>query len=153
MDSSRTPAEEQPQTERTPAVEPPRAAVRRPRARRAAVLGLVLVLAAFAGTGLGMAVAVPGWLPGPSAAPGPAQPSYVVDSRATPSPTQRSVAPDASPIAAEYSVEAGDTLRSIADKLYGDADLWPSLYDANREIIGPDPDALLVGMRLRVPAR
>jgi nucleoid-associated protein YgaU len=118
------------------------------------VVGLVLVVAAAAGVGLGFAVALPGWLPGPPAAPGPAQPSYVIDPQASPSATRRSALPAApSPVPAEYTVAAGDTLRSIADTVYGDANLWPTLYDANRDTIGPDPDALRVGMRLRLPSR
>ena len=130
-----------------------RGAWRRPRGRRAALVGLVLVIAAAVGTGLGFAIALPGWLPGPPAARGPAQPSYVIDTQASPSATRRSALPEPSPVPAEYTVEAGDTLRSIADKLYGDANLWPTIYDANRDIIGPDPDALRVGMHLRLPAR
>ncbi len=153
MDSSRTPADEQSSADQTTPVEPRQTAGRRGYGRRAAALALVLVIAALAGAGLGIAVALPGWLPGPPAAPGPAQPSYVIATQASPSPTRSAPAPDASPAAAEYTVEAGDTLRSIADKLYGDADLWPSLYEANRDIIGPDPDALRVGMRLRIPSR
>ncbi|MDQ6670843.1 MAG: LysM peptidoglycan-binding domain-containing protein, partial [Chloroflexota bacterium] len=94
-----------------------------------------------------------GLLPGPPAAPGPAQPSYVIDTQATPAPTRAAAVPVASPMPLEYTVQDGDTLRSIADKLYGDADLWPTLYAANRDAIGPDPDALRVGMRLQAPAR
>jgi nucleoid-associated protein YgaU len=57
----------------------------------------------------------------------------------------------ASPVVEEYVVEAGDTMRGVAQKVYGDADLWPRIYAANRDVVGPDPDALQVGMRLRIP--
>ena len=50
-----------------------------------------------------------------------------------------------------YVVQPGDTLRSIAESEYGDATLWPRIYDANRDVIGPDPDALQAGMQLRIP--
>jgi len=159
-----TPADQSPSTDRTMRVEQlgetaevpaaqttPVQGQRSARGRRAALVGTVLVIAAVAGTGLGVAVALPGLLPGPPAAPGPAQPSYVIDTRPTPSPTRQAAAPQPSPVAAEYTVEAGDTLRSVAAKLYGDAELWPSLYEANRDTIGPNPDALRVGMRLRAP--
>jgi nucleoid-associated protein YgaU len=118
------------------------------------VLVGVLVIAALAGIGLGVAVALPGLLPGPPPAPGTAQPSYVIDTEATPAAPARAAVPAASPVpAADYTVQDGDTLRSIAENVYGDADLWPTLYDANRDSIGPDPDALRVGMHLRLPAR
>jgi nucleoid-associated protein YgaU len=52
----------------------------------------------------------------------------------------------------EYTVEPGDTLRSIAAQVYGDPDRWSRIYDANRDTIGPDPDSLRVGLRLRIPA-
>jgi len=51
----------------------------------------------------------------------------------------------------EYVVQPGDTMRSIAVDVYGDASQWPRLYQANRDVVGPDPDALQAGTRLRVP--
>jgi nucleoid-associated protein YgaU len=51
----------------------------------------------------------------------------------------------------DYVVQPGDTLRSIAEREYGDATQWPRIYQANRDVIGPDPDALQAGMRLRLP--
>jgi nucleoid-associated protein YgaU len=42
-------------------------------------------------------------------------------------------------------------MRSIAQKVYGDANSWPRLYDANRDVIGPDPDTLQPGTLLRIP--
>jgi nucleoid-associated protein YgaU len=68
--------------------------------------------------------------------------------------------PAVSPLAAaspaverEYVVEPGDTLRTIALREYGDATLWERVYDANRDVIGPDPNTVLPGMRLRIPAQ
>lgn len=49
-----------------------------------------------------------------------------------------------------YEVLPGDTLRSIAIKLYGDADRWADLYEANHDRLqrGGDP---IAGQRLVVP--
>ena len=70
----------------------------------------------------------------------------------SPSPARSPVPAQAAQQEQEYVVQPGDTMRSIAQQVYGDAEQWPRIYDANRDIIGPDPDALQVGMRLRVPA-
>ena len=82
------------------------------------------------------------------------RPTIVIAAPTSPSPaTATSPVPmtSPSPVVDEYTVESGDTLRSIAKKVYGDANLWPHLYDANRDVIGPDPDTLQSGMRLRIP--
>jgi nucleoid-associated protein YgaU len=52
-----------------------------------------------------------------------------------------------------YVVRDGDTLEGIARTVYGDPTLWRRLYEANRDAIGPDPAALKVGTKLRVPNR
>lgn len=51
----------------------------------------------------------------------------------------------------EYTVQPGDTLRTIAEQQYGDPTAWPRIYEANRDAIGPDPDALKAGTRLQLP--
>jgi nucleoid-associated protein YgaU len=68
------------------------------------------------------------------------------------------VVPPASPVAATpspteiiYTVQPGDTLQTIAGQVYGDPDAWSRIYEANRDRIGPDPDALRAGMRLELP--
>ena len=45
---------------------------------------------------------------------------------------------------------AGDTLFGIAQNVYGDGNLWPRLFTANRDIIS-DPNLIRVGQVLRVP--
>jgi hypothetical protein len=50
-----------------------------------------------------------------------------------------------------YYVAAGDSLRSIAEQVYGEQDAWTSIYEANRGSIGPDPDLLVTGVPLRLP--
>jgi nucleoid-associated protein YgaU len=49
-------------------------------------------------------------------------------------------------------VEPGETLSSIAHRLWSDADRWPEVYEANRFQLD-DPDELPVGLTLRLPAR
>lgn len=71
-------------------------------------------------------------------------------SRETPAP-KPAAAPSSSPGA--YTVQSGDTLSSIAAKVYGDSKLWKRIYDANRDAIGSDPGALKVGQSLRVPPK
>jgi nucleoid-associated protein YgaU len=74
-----------------------------------------------------------------------------------PSPVFSSAAASASPqpavAATQYVVQSGDTLRSIARDQYGDAELWQAIYQANRSTIGPNPDALVAGNTLQIPAR
>ena len=55
--------------------------------------------------------------------------------------------------ATTYTVEGGDTLHRIANKLYGDSKLWNQIYEANKSTIGSDPAALKVGMKLQIPAK
>lgn len=49
-----------------------------------------------------------------------------------------------------YLVQPGDTLWDITYRLYGDVSKIAVLVDANREIL-PSPEALSVGMELKVP--
>jgi LysM repeat protein len=49
-----------------------------------------------------------------------------------------------------YAVQRGDTLSAIAAR-FGVRGGWPALYVANRTAIGPNPDALNVGVVLHVP--
>lgn len=51
---------------------------------------------------------------------------------------------------AVYKVVAGDTLSSIAEKLYGDREAWRRIFEANRAQLR-DPDQLKAGMLLRLP--
>ncbi len=61
--------------------------------------------------------------------------------------------PSPSPIAQTYTVQTGDTLLSIAEQVYGDVTQWQQIYDANRDGIGDDPDALRVGLKLTIPPK
>lgn len=62
------------------------------------------------------------------------------------------------PLGAEVVVRRGDTLWDLAARHLGPgagpvriAAEWPRWYAANRAVIGPDPDRLEPGQRLRVP--
>jgi LysM repeat protein len=55
------------------------------------------------------------------------------------------------PATRSYVVQPGDTLSAIATR-FGVRGGWPTLYAANRSVIGPDPDALNAGLTLHVPS-
>ncbi|MFE3073924.1 transglycosylase family protein [Streptomyces sp. NPDC059247] len=48
-----------------------------------------------------------------------------------------------------HTVQSGDTLSSIARR-FGVEGGWQALYTANRELIGADPDRLVIGTMLRI---
>ncbi len=47
-------------------------------------------------------------------------------------------------------MKSGDYLSKIAKAQYGDANKWPALFEANREVI-KDPDLIYPGQQIRVP--
>jgi nucleoid-associated protein YgaU len=49
-----------------------------------------------------------------------------------------------------YVVKKGDTLSKIAREYYGDANLYPQIFEANRDVL-KDPDKIQVGQKLRIP--
>jgi nucleoid-associated protein YgaU len=147
------------QPEDTPASAPDPGQAATPSPRPALVRGvpfgwlLPIVLAAVLGVLVGFGLVVRGESLG-ATGPGSAasRPTFVIGaavspvSGGSPSPVSR-----ASAVPADYVVQPGDTLRSIAQDAYGDAAQWPRIYDANRDVIGNNPDALYAGMRLRIP--
>ena len=93
----------------------------------------------------------------PPRTPTPALPAPTVARPALAAPSISPVvspSPSPSPAAAgqTYVVGTGDTLSSVADRFYGDATLWRTIFEANRDIL-TGPDALQVGMRIRIPPR
>ena len=70
-------------------------------------------------------------------------PSIVVSAIPTTSPV---------PLGDTYTVAGGDTLSSIAERFYSDATAWEPIFQANRDRL-TSPEALQVGMTLRIPPR
>jgi nucleoid-associated protein YgaU len=54
-------------------------------------------------------------------------------------------------MAQTYVTQSGDNLTTIAEQFYGDGTLWRKIYEANRKVIGADPDKLRVGLTLTIP--
>jgi hypothetical protein len=50
-----------------------------------------------------------------------------------------------------YSVVSGDSLWQLADRYLGDPYRWPEIHALNRERV-PDPDLILPGSEIRLPA-
>lgn len=60
----------------------------------------------------------------------------------------KSPRPDTRPTPKTYTVKSGDTLFLIARKVYGDGSKWRDLYNANKTLIGPDPNLIKPGQQL-----
>ena len=119
--------------------------------------GVTLGLSAACGGGGAAAptpTAVPATSVAPVVAPSPPRPQF-----ASPVPSPSSVAavltatPTVETASTDYEVAAGDTLGSIADKVYSDPTQWRRIYDANKDAIGSDPDKLKVGTKLKIPPK
>ncbi|MEU1628139.1 transglycosylase family protein [Streptomyces sp. NPDC020096] len=80
----------------------------------------------------------------------PHSPSRTDHRRDTGSPRTADASHTAAP-ATSYTVYSGDTLSSVALRIT-DRGGWRWLYDANRDVIGPDPDLIYPGQRLALPA-
>jgi polar amino acid transport system substrate-binding protein len=50
----------------------------------------------------------------------------------------------------EYRVKSGDSLSLIADSMYKDVGHWTTIHSANFDKIGPNPNSIRVGMKLRL---
>ena len=55
--------------------------------------------------------------------------------------------------AVAHRIRAGDSLSTLASRYYGDSSLWRLIFRANRDQIGNNPNALRVGMDLKIPPR
>ena len=58
----------------------------------------------------------------------------------------------AAPVEQIYTVVAGDSLSKISKKLYGDANQWRRIFEANRDQI-KNPDLIHPGQKLKIPAK
>jgi nucleoid-associated protein YgaU len=64
-----------------------------------------------------------------------------------------SASPAASPaLGFGYEVQAGDSLRKIAKRIYGDEMKWKQIWEANKAKI-PNPDLIHPGLQLSLPPR
>lgn len=61
-----------------------------------------------------------------------------------------STAPDAA--AQTYTVASGDSLSKIAKHVYGNANEWHRIFDANRDQLD-NPDHIAPGQTLKIPAK
>jgi len=50
-----------------------------------------------------------------------------------------------------YTVVAGDSLWKIAQKFYGNGAKYPTIYNANKALIGKDPNRIFPGQVLKIP--
>jgi nucleoid-associated protein YgaU len=82
----------------------------------------------------------------PATPPAPPKPSP----SPSPSPSPAALSPAGG---TTYTVDTGDTLATIAEKVYGDPTLWRPIYEANREAIGDNPDNIKIGTQLRIPPK
>lgn len=92
-------------------------------------------------------------------APAAASPASPAAAAAVPSPASAETTPAALPPpppapppsrVSTYTVQPGDTLSTIAAKVYGDRTAWRRIYEANRAAI-PDPHRLRAGVTLTIP--
>ena len=61
-----------------------------------------------------------------------------------------STAPKPANAMSTYTVVAGDSLSKIAKKLYGDANQWKKIFEANRDVI-KNPDLIHPGQVFKIP--
>jgi nucleoid-associated protein YgaU len=84
-----------------------------------------------------------------------------VAAQATAAPTPSRATPAANPAVAgatsspskTYTVKAGDTLGSIAQQVYGDANQWRGIFDANQAALNNNSDVIKPGTKLTLPAK
>jgi len=50
-----------------------------------------------------------------------------------------------------YVVKSGDSLSKIAKEVLGDAKRWPEIYEANKALIGDNPNLIHPGQKLVIP--
>ncbi|HSL82382.1 MAG TPA: LysM peptidoglycan-binding domain-containing protein [Thermoanaerobaculia bacterium] len=70
--------------------------------------------------------------------------------KSPPASAPGSPAPTTSGGAKTYEIQSGDTLSAIAKRHYGNANEWPKIYEANRNVI-KDPDKIYPGQKITLP--
>ncbi len=96
--------------------------------------------------------------------PPPASALSEEESQAVPPPVTASMFPEPRPgtfmkrpsikITApfEYIVKDGDDLHFLAARFYGNARLWIRIFEANRKVLGDNPNSLTRGIKLIIPS-
>jgi nucleoid-associated protein YgaU len=51
-----------------------------------------------------------------------------------------------------YEVKPGDSLSKIAKNEYGNANAWPKIFEANKDIL-KDPNKIFPGQKLKIPPK
>ena len=51
-----------------------------------------------------------------------------------------------------YTVESGDSLSKIAKAEYGNANDWPRIFEANKDVL-KDPNKIFPGQKLKIPPK
>jgi nucleoid-associated protein YgaU len=66
-------------------------------------------------------------------------------------PAYDDIHPDINVGAGKYTVQSGDSLSKIAKRVYGDANAYHQIFNANTDKLD-DPDKIQVGQELTLPA-
>lgn len=53
----------------------------------------------------------------------------------------------------DYTIKRGDTLQKVTRMAYGEGLSWKFIYNANRAVVGSNPSAIEIGMKIKVPCR
>ena len=51
-----------------------------------------------------------------------------------------------------YEVKSGDSLSRIAKRVYGNANAWKRIFEANKDVL-KDPDKIYPGQKLKIPQK
>lgn len=74
-------------------------------------------------------------------------------SMASKASVEQSRSAESSPQASSYTVKKGDCLWNIAKRFYGSGAKYPIIYDANRSVVGGNPNLIYPGQVLTIPAK
>lgn len=81
-------------------------------------------------------------------------PEYIIhpgDVLKLPNDGQGNVTPPVTPTHPIYVVQPGDNLSALAERFLGNPNRWVDIYNANREVIGGNPNLIHPGQRLTIP--